>query len=345
MKFKISNEEIFIRDVLFSKEIDKSINFKKLNYDKVIKIISSQLMIPTFYINLKEKKILDTIPNTLKKYLKFIYEGNYSRNIEILKEVDRINKLLNKNNIQHVFLKGSAYLLIELYKNIGERMIGDVDILVSKKDFEKIKEILLNDNYSYSVKQKHYGTRHLPRIYNRKTKIAMEIHGELFNKKYKNILPAEMVFKSSLTLEPGFKIPNYEVLARHCVLNFQLNDSGLIRPSLNLKTLYDLLLISKKFSVSLKQIANSKYYKSFFIISSYYVKDCYKDKINLIDKLTLSRFLLSKRFYLIFFIDNLLTKIFVELPKTPLRLMRFINSKDYRNHVKKKILRINNYWQ
>ena len=97
MKFKISNEEIFIRDVLFSKEIDKSINFKKLNYNKVIKIISSQLMIPTFYINLREKKILDTIPNTLKKYLKFIYEGNYSRNIEILKEVDRMfQTMLNK---------------------------------------------------------------------------------------------------------------------------------------------------------------------------------------------------------------------------------------------------------
>ena len=53
-----------------------------------------------------------------------------------------------KNNIKHIFLKGTALLLSNVFEDIGERMIGDIDFIIQGKDEEKIKKVLEKNKYS-----------------------------------------------------------------------------------------------------------------------------------------------------------------------------------------------------
>ena len=53
-----------------------------------------------------------------------------------------------ENNIKHIFLKGTALLLSNVFEDIGERMIGDIDFIVQGKDEEKIKKVLEKNKYS-----------------------------------------------------------------------------------------------------------------------------------------------------------------------------------------------------
>ena len=41
----------------------------------------------------------------------------------LLKEAKELSELLYKNNINHIFLKGTALLLSNVFEDIGERMI------------------------------------------------------------------------------------------------------------------------------------------------------------------------------------------------------------------------------
>ena len=61
---------------------------------------------------------------TQAQALKEIYDLNRESNQQILRQIDDITAILNKENIQPVFLKGTANLLDGLYSDLGERMMA-----------------------------------------------------------------------------------------------------------------------------------------------------------------------------------------------------------------------------
>jgi hypothetical protein len=167
----------FISDVLFDKEINLDFFPQKSNdnfWDQFVKTGSSHYVIPALYYKLKERDFLNLLNDELVFYLEEIYNQNYSRNIELLKEVDEISHLLKSNNINHVFLKGAA-LVSSIYKeSIGVRMVGDIDIVIAKDQIYKAKNLLELGSYCnltspfepfFKLKSKH-----LTRLVNKKKK-------------------------------------------------------------------------------------------------------------------------------------------------------------------------------
>ena len=65
--------------------------------------------------------------------MKNITEINRERNKLIIDQAKEINKLLLMHNIKPIFLKGMAALVEGIYNDIGERMISDIDLIVSEK--------------------------------------------------------------------------------------------------------------------------------------------------------------------------------------------------------------------
>lgn len=77
-----------------------------------------------------------------------VYEKLIERRLEHSKQAlnytvhaIRIHQKFKENNIQHLFFKGPL-LSLELYKDIGYRNFGDIDILVKEKMPNKQKELL-----------------------------------------------------------------------------------------------------------------------------------------------------------------------------------------------------------
>ena len=141
----LSKEENLLIDILFSEKKLNKTQFKFIDYELLIKIASSHLMLPSLYVNLKKKKQLKLIPDELVRYLKEIYEINTNRNKVLIQEIQEISEFLNTNKINYVFLKGSSMILGDYFDDVGERMLGDIDILIDYRQRNKVIN-LLNEN-------------------------------------------------------------------------------------------------------------------------------------------------------------------------------------------------------
>lgn len=70
------------------------------------------------------------------------------QSITHIEEALKLNKLLFENEITFVFLKG-IHLVSEYYKDITERPMRDVDILIDKSDLSHVVQLLIKNGYSF----------------------------------------------------------------------------------------------------------------------------------------------------------------------------------------------------
>ena len=173
----LSREEEFIINILFKNKIINNDVFEKLNYDKVVKIASSHLMLPALYVKLKKRNYLKKIPNELSDYIKSIYLINKERNLILYKEIHELSKILDSKNIKYSFIKGSAHIKNNIYEDIGLRMIGDIDILMKESDAKKIYKLLKVKGYKNNKPETFYWKKkHKPKLVNKDKIFPIEIH-------------------------------------------------------------------------------------------------------------------------------------------------------------------------
>ena len=121
--------------------LSEQFKHKPTDWDAVVIVASQHLMLPALYCQIKAKDLLHLIPEDLQLYLEEITAINRGRNEVLLKEVHEISEILKKEQIDHVFIKGTALLASDVFKDPAERMIGDIDILV---EFYKERKTLRN---------------------------------------------------------------------------------------------------------------------------------------------------------------------------------------------------------
>ena len=96
----ISIEEKLIIDIIFSKGKLYKNRFENIDYEKIVNIASNHLILPTLYINLKNKFYLKYTPNGFSKYLGEIFEINKNRNINLVHEIRHINNWCRRTLIE-----------------------------------------------------------------------------------------------------------------------------------------------------------------------------------------------------------------------------------------------------
>ena len=178
-KIIFSKEEKLINSVLFKGKIDFNIN--DVNWEKIIKITSSHLVIPAFYYNSQKRNILKKFPNDFRNYIEKIFDLNLNRNTILKEEIDQISKLFRKEKINHAFFKGSSLLLNGFFENIGERMISDIDILIPKADKEKAIRLLNKNMYFNNYGYVNWKTKADTNFVNTEKLFGIDLHTNLFN--------------------------------------------------------------------------------------------------------------------------------------------------------------------
>ena len=212
-------------------------------WDGIVELGSRHLVLPAVYGNLKRKNILKLIPVDLENFLKNIYEKNRERNKKILLQIESLNDLFLKNNIDHIFLKGSALLLSNKFDVLNERMIGDIDILIRKESVLKARDLIIKNGYKFFNAEINFSKglieqKHLKRMTHENQIAAVELHKEVLNGNKIRLLPSEKLF--SETVEIGRKkILNSKSLTEHIVLNWRFNDYGVLKKTLSLRVVYD----------------------------------------------------------------------------------------------------------
>ena len=123
-----------LTDIIFKNKYKQNFDY---NFSNLVKLSSSHLILPLLFKKIKKNKKIDFFEKQFIDYLSKIYEINFNRNRELIFEAEEIKKLLITNGIKFEFIKGTKYLAENVYDDIGTRMIGDIDLLVSEDDKKK----------------------------------------------------------------------------------------------------------------------------------------------------------------------------------------------------------------
>lgn len=230
-------------------EIEKQLKSKTIDWDAVVKVSSAHYVFPTLYCNLQRTNLLDYLPEELVSYMVHITNINRERNKKIITQAKKLNSLLFDNNITPIFLKGTGNLLADIYDDIAERMVGDIDFIFSKEDYPKAIAILRKFGYSEVKKQKYYPPddfRHYRRLQKENNIAAIEIHSKLLGiKKYAYEFDYSFVKKDSQVVN-GVSVLGYANKLNLSIIANQINDNGFYYKTINLRNAYDVFLMSKK---------------------------------------------------------------------------------------------------
>jgi hypothetical protein len=99
----VCNEEKLLVNILYRLESEalKDVDLINIDFEKLIKIASSNLMLPAFFFNIQKKNLNHLFPDDFIDYIKNIYSINKARNEVLLNEVKELSELLYKNKINH----------------------------------------------------------------------------------------------------------------------------------------------------------------------------------------------------------------------------------------------------
>jgi len=227
--------------------IEKQLQSETIDWDAVVKVSTAHYVFPALYCNLKCADFLKYLPQDLVSYMEHITDLNRERNQQIITQAQELNSLLLANNITPIFLKGTGNLLANLYEDIAERMVGDIDFIFSKEDYPKAI-IVLRDNGYLENEISHYkplAFRHYPRLVNKSKIAAIEIHSQLLTSKYANEFNYSFVEKDSQIVN-GAAVLSYANKLNLSIIANQINDNGSYYKSIALRNAYDVFLLSKK---------------------------------------------------------------------------------------------------
>jgi hypothetical protein len=251
----------------------------------LVKVGSSHLVLTTIYCRLKQKQLLHILPKDLETYLHDLTAINRNRNTTIFRQIDALSQLLKTNNINHVFLKGAALLVAGYYNDFGERMIGDIDILVENSAIKKASALLIANGYQYkstTFGAKYFEYHHDTRLILKENGIAaVELHRHVLHSHYNRYLVTNDVLLHKILIN-GYYIPSKDYLIENVILNFEVNDYGYLYAKLEFRNAYDFLcLYQNEPDDTLKSLWNKgKYHTSFLTKIKFYFKEIDTNQLN-----------------------------------------------------------------
>jgi len=227
--------------------IEKQLQSDTIDWDAVVKVSTAHYVFPALYCNLKRADFLQYLPQELVSYMEHITNLNRDRNQQIILQAEELNTLLLGSNITPIFLKGTGNLLAGLYEDIAERMVGDIDFIFSKEEYQNAITILIDNGYLKVVKSDYIFpmSRHYPRLIKEDNIAGVEIHEKLLVQKYDNEFNYNFVEKDRQVIN-GVTVLSYANKLNLSIIANQINDSGYYYKTMALRNAYDVFLLSQK---------------------------------------------------------------------------------------------------
>ncbi|MDP3284933.1 MAG: nucleotidyltransferase family protein [Desulfobacterales bacterium] len=116
-------------------------NREDMNWPAVAQRAFDEGLAPLLYYHCRDMNILQSIPESTKKFLARIYAETSLINMHLLQEMAELEKGLEKKDIQVIVLKGAA-LLKTVYRDVALRPMEDIDLMVRQEHLSELKNVL-----------------------------------------------------------------------------------------------------------------------------------------------------------------------------------------------------------
>lgn len=226
----------------------------RLIWERLVEISSRHLVTPALLTAFSEKGVIDLIPADLRQFLTDLRDLNAQRNESLLVQLDEIGRALNELGIEPIALKGAAHLYSNLYGHPGDRVLGDLDVLIpaeaAREAYLALVKIGYQGYFQTEPGDPYHDHHHLPPLERPGRKAVVELHLEPVNKRYGDILGAAEMRAEATALEiegVRWRLPSLAHQMIQNVLHFQSTIHHLLwyRKPFPLRDLYDQTLIRR----------------------------------------------------------------------------------------------------
>jgi hypothetical protein len=245
-------------------ELRQQLEHNELDWQAIMPLADQNFATTILFWQLQQKELLPLLPEELQQLLGQLFELNSERNRIILDEVNTLAKLLNPADIEPIFLKGSAALLMGIYPAAGMRIMNDVDLLVPEQDLTTCVELMESVGY-YPMEEVNLSENfyHLNPLVHAKHNIRFEIHKQLDLAYNPQVDTRDIIAESMpVKVEDGVvRIPNKTHFTLHNILHHQVFNKGLFTEDVPIYQLYDLYAIREKYDSEIDWLLITAFFK------------------------------------------------------------------------------------
>ena len=231
-------------------KLRKEITQDNIAWEDIITLANNMMLTPALWVSLSDKGLTRNLPSDLYEFLKELHDLNSQRNKKLKSQALEAIQTLNSIDVKPVLLKGSGYLFLNSFGDIGTRMMYDLDIMVPKLAMTScIKAFHDLDYHSDPEDDEQFINHHHSAPLIRTGEFgAIELHHELLSQKASSILPTTDAWKQIEALPAVATTvyvlsPTHRVL--HSILHSQIVDGYHKRYIINLRSLHDLANLIK----------------------------------------------------------------------------------------------------
>lgn len=236
-------------------EIIQIISKNQFDWERFVYLASNHRVLQLIYSKWRAANLLKFMPQDLEEHIHEVYCLNQERNLAIIEQLDDVTQCLNQANISPVYLKGAANLIDQLYLNIGDRLLVDIDLLVSQNEISDAVAMLKANGYTnYTGKKCVASPKHYPRLTKQDLGADVEVHFLAVSPEYSDNFNYETIKQNWKGVEahPYCYVLSDEDKLRLNFIHAHLNNGGYRKRLLSLRDLYDVLVIGDR--INLKEV-------------------------------------------------------------------------------------------
>jgi hypothetical protein len=154
-----------------------------VDWDDLLQQSERHKITPLFYHRLRTFHPDIPIPHNVIGRLRQAYLDNAGRNLRLYNNLYKVLKILRRDRIQVIVLKG-AHLAELVYGDCALRFMGDLDLLVRKDDLMRVDALLLEMGCTPTVQNRVVGKDNNEFVYVMpKQDVSLEIHWSILSPK------------------------------------------------------------------------------------------------------------------------------------------------------------------
>jgi hypothetical protein len=145
----LNHEYLTLLNLIIKKDsagMEELLEATDLDFDDFSKFVRESHLAGTVYSVLINSELKDLFPSTLIQGLKPSYLMQWTKNENLIKEIEILSELFDGAGIEVVFLKG-PFLAERFYGNIDSRAISDIDILVREEEIDYADSLLRKNGF------------------------------------------------------------------------------------------------------------------------------------------------------------------------------------------------------
>ncbi len=187
----------------------------------------------------------------LADYLEALHGLNLQRNLRLGGQAAELASALNRVDVEPVFLKGMALLLLGIAPDPGGRLIGDIDLLIPADRFEVAADTLRAEGYR-DLNAPRPEAHDRARLLRSDRPALVELHQYPVPYHIEGLLPTREMLDRSQTLGAlapvRIRVPCPEHLVLHNIIHAMLHHRGFQLAEVSLRDALDLAFLARTYS-------------------------------------------------------------------------------------------------